>query len=116
MDIRLEEYEFYIRPNATDMRKGARGLAYIVQDEMRLSPFDKAVFVFCGRSKRTIKAIVWDRNGWIELIKRLECNRSFRWPASAEEAAKISAVQLAGLLDGNDVWRNLPVLHPQRVG
>ncbi len=62
MDIKLEEYDFYIRPNVTDMRKGSTSLAYIVQNEMQLRPFDKAVFVFCGRSKKTIKAIVWDRS------------------------------------------------------
>ena len=116
MDIRLEEYDFYIRPNATDMRKGSTGLAYIVQNQMRLKPFDKAVFVFCGRSRRTIKAIVWDRNGWIEIIKRLECNQSFRWPNSTQEAAAISVKQLVGLLNGNDVWRSFPVIRPQLVG
>jgi transposase len=116
MDIRLEEYEFYIRPNFTDMRKGATGLAYIVQNEMQLQPFDKAVFVFCGRSRKTIKAIVWDRNGWMEIIKRLECNQTFRWPTSTEEAARISVDQLAGLLKGNDVWRIFPTFLPQLVG
>ena len=45
MDIKLEEYDFYIRPNVTDMRKGSTSLAYIVQNEMQLRPFDKAVFV-----------------------------------------------------------------------
>ena len=116
MDIKLEGYDLYIRPGVTDMRKGATGLAYIVQNEMRLRPFDKAVFVFCGRSRKTIKAIVWDRNGWVELIKRLECNQTFRWPTSTEEATRISVDQLVGLLKGNDVWRSFPTFHPQLVG
>ena len=30
MEIRLEEYEYYIRPGYTDMRKQSRGLAIIV--------------------------------------------------------------------------------------
>ena len=116
MDIKLEGYDLYIRPGVTDMRKGATGLAYIVQNEMQLRPFDKAVFVFCGRSRKTIKAIVWDRNGWVELIKRLECNQTFRWPTSTEEATRISVDQLVGLLKGNDVWRSFPTFHPQLVG
>ena len=49
----------------TDMRKGPTGLAYLVQYEMGLEPFGKSVFLFCGRSQRTVKAIVWDRNGWL---------------------------------------------------
>lgn len=116
MDIRFEAYDYYIRPNATDMRKGATSLAYIVQNEMRLHPFDKAVFVFCGRNRRTLKAIVWDRNGWIEIIKRLECPQTFRWPSSGEEAGRIRVEQLVGLLEGNDVWRSFPTFHPQYVG
>jgi len=46
MQINLESYSFYIKPNFTDMRKSARTLAYIVQDEMGLKPFEKSVFVF----------------------------------------------------------------------
>ena len=39
MEINLEDYNFYIRPGRTDMRKSSVGLALIVQDEMRLQPF-----------------------------------------------------------------------------
>jgi len=62
MEINLEAYNFFIKPGITDMRKGSPSLAYIVQNEMKLEPFSKAVFLFCGGTKRTIKAIVWDRN------------------------------------------------------
>lgn len=51
MQINLESYSFYIKPGAVDMRKGARSLAYIVQEEMGLAPFSKSVFVFCGKNK-----------------------------------------------------------------
>ena len=37
------------------MRKGSTGLAYLVQYEMELEPFGKSVFLFCGRSGKTIK-------------------------------------------------------------
>ena len=48
--------------------KNARTLAYIVQDETGLKPLISR----CSSSKdRIIKAIVWDENGWIEIIKRL---------------------------------------------
>ena len=36
MEIKLEDYDFYIRPGVTDMRKGSTSLAYIVQNEMQL--------------------------------------------------------------------------------
>jgi transposase len=98
MRIDLEGYGFYIRPGFTDMRKGAVALAYLVQEEMGLEPFGKSVFVFCGRSRRTVKAIVWDRNGWLEVSKRLECGLPFRWPDDGESARKVEAGQLAGVV------------------
>ena len=65
MEIRLEDYHYYIKPGYTDMSKEPTGLAYLVQYEMGLEPFGKSVFLFCGRSGKTVKAIVWDRNGWL---------------------------------------------------
>jgi transposase len=95
MQINLESYSFYIKSGACDMRKSARTLAYIVQDEMGLKPFDKSVFVFCGKTKRIIKAIIWDENGWIEIIKRLESPGTFRWPESEQKALSVSADELS---------------------
>lgn len=116
MEIRLDDYEFFIKPGATDMRKGSPSLALIVQYEMKLEPFTKAVFLFCGGSRRIIKAIVWDNNGWIEIIKRLECGSSFRWPNTEEEAIRVETTDLLLLLKGYDVWRRFPVLSPKYVG
>ncbi len=115
MEIRLEDYEFYIKLGTTDMRKGSPSLALIVQYEMRLEPFAKAVFRFCGGSKRMIKAIVWDRNGWIEIIMRLECGSSFNWPNTDEEAVQVEVSDLLLLLKGYDVWKKFPFLSPMYV-
>ena len=106
----LENYTFYIRPGITDMRKGALSLAYIVQEEMQQKPFEKNIFLFCGKNRRTIKAIVWDKNGWIEIIKRLECSSSFKWPITKEEALVIEIEMLVLLLKGHDVYRQFLVL------
>lgn len=116
MEINFETYNFFIKPNVTDMRKGSRSLALMVQYEMKLEPFTKAVFLFCGGNRRIIKAIVWDRNGWIEIIKRLECGSSFKWPNTEEEAVKIEVSDLLLLLKGYDVFRIFPILNPKYVG
>lgn len=76
------------------MRKGAQVLAYTVQHEMNLTPFEKSVFIFCGKTKRILKAIVWDDNGWIEIIKLLESPGTFRWPENEQEALSVSADEL----------------------
>ena len=100
MEIRLEEYE-YLRPGYADMRKQSRGLAILVQDAMNLEPFRKSVFIFCGRSRRILKAIIWDGNGWIEIIKKIKCNERFfrpmdvfrqrKWVVSPKIMDKMSA-------------------------
>lgn len=113
MEIDLEGYEYYVRPGYTDMRKGPYSLARIVQESMGKEPFSRSVFIFCGRTRRTIRAIVWDRNGWIEITKRLECSEVFPWPKDCDEARKVTLEQICGLLAGYDIWRPLPELKPE---
>lgn len=113
--IDFYSYDYYIKPGFTDMRKGARGLAILVQNEMALQPFSKAVFIFCGQSRKTVKAIVWDRNGWFEIIKRLECRESFKWPITTEQARHVTFDQIKALLDGHDAFREFPRYHPVYV-
>lgn len=110
--IDLEQYTYYVRPGFTDMRKCAGSLAFIVQNQMGKRPEEKTVFVFCGRNRKTVKAILWDRNGWLEITKRLACVGSFKWPVNEEEAMEVTATQIAGLLAGNDVWRHFDVFVP----
>lgn len=115
MQINIEEYEFYVRPGTTDMRKRATSLSRIVQDQMKIMPFSKAVFLFCGKDRRKIVAILWHNNGWIEISKRLECKGTFRWPASEDEAMRVDFSEILLMLKGVDTWRTLPVLSPEFV-
>jgi transposase len=91
-------------------------LSLLVQNQMKLDPFGKSVFVFCGRSRKTVKAIVWDGNGLLEITKCLECGISFRWPESEADAMLVTITEIEGLLRGNDVWRRFPVLEPKLAG
>lgn len=52
--IDFNTYEYYIRPGVTDMRKGAHGLALIVQNSMGMEPYSRSVFLFCGRNRKTV--------------------------------------------------------------
>ena len=112
MELSIENYEIYIRPGDTDMRKGARSLALFVQNEMELCPFDKKIFVFCGRDRRIMKAIIWDGTGWFEIIKRLD-RSSFKWPNTKEAASKVSLEQVLGCLKGHDTWRHFDMKYPK---
>ena len=52
--IKFEEYDYYIKPGCTDLRKGALKLSLIVQDEIELNPFIKSIFMFCSKNRKTI--------------------------------------------------------------
>ena len=58
MEIKLEEYDYYIHPGYTDMRKQARTLALLVQNEMELNPFDRSIFVFCGLCEDIVTGVL----------------------------------------------------------
>lgn len=105
--IRLElgAARIFVRPGATDMRKQINGLVLVVQEQMQLSPFEAALFVFCNAQRRVLKAVYWDRTGFCLWMKRLEKGR-FPWPRTAVEARReIGVEELRMLLMGIDFWR-----------
>ena len=65
----------YIACGHTDMRKSIDGLSAIVSQNFKLDPFDKSLFLFCGRRRDRIKGLLWEGDGFLLLYKRLEGGR-----------------------------------------
>ena len=65
----FESYEYYICPQSVDMRCGAQKLAQIVIAQMELDPLSKKMFLFTGKTRKGVKILTWDRNGWWILQK-----------------------------------------------
>ena len=86
----------------TDMRKSIDGLAAIVQQNFKLDPFSKDVFMFCGRRKDRIKALFWDGDGFSLLYKRLD-NGKFCWSKYQNYVINISEQQLRCLMEGLEI-------------
>ena len=101
----LKEFKIYLRPGPTDMRKAINGLAAIVQDEIRLNPYERSLFVFSNRRGDLIKILYWDFNGFCLWHKRLEKHRFF-WPQTPEAVMSITLTELRLLLLGVD-FRNV---------
>jgi len=114
MYLDLTDYRFYLRPGKTDMRKRSSSLSMIVQNQMKLKPFDKAIFFFCSGNHAILRAIVWDKNGFIEISKKLESG-TYCWPKTEKEALKVSRDDILNMLYGQNPWRKLEELHPKRV-
>ncbi len=95
----------YLITGYTDLRKAADGCSAIVQYDLNMDPFTKNLFIFCNRTKTTIKIIEWDSNGfWLHTKKLLGKDR-YRWPKTPEEikSLMIDERQLEWLLSGIDL-------------
>ena len=91
--------QVYLVTGYTDLRRGIDGLAVIVQAQLRLDPFSKALFLFCGRRCDRIKGLLWEGDGFLLLYKRLD-NGRFQWPRSETEAVMLTSQQIRWLLEG----------------
>jgi transposase len=99
----------YLHSQPVDFRKQINGLSAIVEQELEVSPFGDALFVFVNRRRTSIKALYWHRNGFCLWQKRLEKQR-FAWPAAEPIGAtyELSMRELEWLLEGFDLWHNKP--------
>ena len=91
--------QVYLVTGYTDLRRGIDGLADIVQSQLLLDPFSKALFLFCGRRCDRIKGLLWEGDGFLLLYKRLD-NGRFQWPRSETEAVMLTSQQIRWLLEG----------------
>ncbi len=94
--------KIYLALGDTDMRKSINGLSIMVERQFELDPFSGSLFVFCSRSRKTMKILYWDRNGFCLWHKRLEKER-FRWPEEEGERMEIEQRELMWLLEGLEV-------------
>jgi len=89
----------YLCLGTTDMRKSTNGLSVIVSEILEKDPFSGHLFAFCSRSKKIMKVLYWDRNGFCLWYKRLEKDR-FRWPEKEADLMEIGHREFRWLLDG----------------
>ena len=77
------------------------GLAILVEQALGMNPFAAAVYVFSNRQRNRVKILLWERNGFWLLMKRLEQDR-FIWPQETV-VPTLTVEQLHWLLDGIDL-------------
>jgi transposase len=91
--------QVYLVTGYTDLRRSIDGLAMIIQGQLRLDSFSSALFLFCGRRRDRIKGLLWERDGFLLLYKRLD-NGQFQWPRNETEAKLLTPQQTRWLLEG----------------
>jgi transposase len=90
---------------ASGFRRGADSLAALVREQLRHDPFSGTIFIFRSKRADRLKILAWDGSGLVLLWKRLE-QGAFRWPPISDGMMRLSASQLAALIDGLD-WSRL---------
>ncbi len=98
MFLSSPELKVYLALGHTDMRKAINGLSMLVE-QLELDPFSGHLFVFCNRSRKILKILYWNRNGFCLWQKRLEKQR-FKWPETPDEVLQVGQRELGWLLDG----------------
>ena len=91
--------DIYIACGYTDMRKSIDGLAAVVREQFHLDPFSKSLYLFCGRRRDRLKALLWEGDGFVLLYKRLESG-SFKWPRSQDDVKLLTWQEFRWLMEG----------------
>ena len=95
--------EIYIVCGYTDMRKSIDGLCAVIRDQMNLDPDGSALFLFCGRRRDRIKAILREQDGYVLIYKRLSAQGCYRWPRNKSEVRNLTWREFDWLMSGLDI-------------
>lgn len=95
----------YLCARPVDLRKSFDGLAVATREVIGEDPLCGHVFVFLNRRGDRAKLLLWDRNGYLLVYKRLE-RGVFRPPREAEAGSghvALEGPELALMLEGIDL-------------
>jgi len=96
--------EIYIVCGYTDMRKSIDGLCGIVQYQLHMDPRINALYLFCGRRCDRIKALLWEKDGFVLLYKKLSVeNGKYRWPRNKSEVRNLTWREFDWLMSGLEI-------------
>lgn len=103
MKMFIEPNDIYLHSEFVDFRKSINGLLVIIENDLELSPFSEAIFIFCNKKQDKLKIVYWDKSGfamWYDVLQK----QRLKWPkVDAFKHLKLSEQQLDWLLGGYDV-------------
>ena len=106
MILLTPQMKIFLHVEPVDFRNGLDGLIQITKTKIKEDPFSGAVFLFRNKRGISVKAIVYDGQGFWLFMKRLSEGKFRHWPRKPDEAGhhtvKLLARELSVLLwNGN---------------
>lgn len=92
----------FVATSPLDMRKGIDGVAKVCRLKLSSNPMSGAVFIFTNRSRKMIRLLSYDGQGYWLATKRLSQGRFPFWPRSGCEMTQLEAHEIQVLIRGGD--------------
>lgn len=106
--------QIYIVCGRTDLRYGMDSLAAIIKSKQGCNPcVPDTLYLFCSRKTDRLKGLVWERDGFLLLYKRLE-KGNFMWTRTESEVHALTSQQFRWLMEGLTIFPKKAVqeVHP----
>lgn len=92
----------YLAIEPVDFRKGIDTLSFFCKSTLRQDPFSGSLFLFRNRTGTSIKALIYDSQGFWLCQKRFSKGKLKFWPVSQETSKRLTMSELQILLwNGN---------------
>lgn len=108
------QMRIFVAVEAVDFRKGIDGLVGLCKGALQMDPFSGGLFVFRNRRGTSIKALVYDGQGYCLCQKRLSQGRWKWWPKQEGGAISLAAHEMQMLFWNGDpkqaavsLWRKV---------
>lgn len=93
-----------------DFRLGLNGLLALIEPVFHENPQAEYLFLFRDRTRKKIKAVYWDHEGFVLFYKRMETTR-FQFPKIINGEIQLNRLQLECLLSGMDFIKENALKH-----
>ena len=100
MGIKLSSPKIWLATEAVDFRKSIDGLCELIQRQFEWE-LKESIFIFLNRDRKKVKLLMWHKNGFVLIYKRME-RGCFTLLRAESALIALDEKQLSWLLAGLD--------------